>query len=99
MRRDSAVASKSWGVAFLSWIEKRISLQEMSRDSEEMARDWTSFALCLVVTRKFDTFASKYLGVTSISKKTMRTALGVIGFPERVPDGRGEELLDGQSTH
>src|SRR5580704_4137354 len=62
MCRDWAVASNNWGVVALFWIEKRNCLQEMSRDSEEMARDWTSFDLCLVTTRKVDTSSSNCLG-------------------------------------
>src|SRR5580704_6457812 len=106
MRRDSevaskswAVASKSWGVVALSWIAKRNCLQEMSRDSEEMARDWTSFVLCLVTTRKVDTSSSNYLGfvvepspfarkveeiVMSAPNEIMRAALGIVAFPENV---------------
>src|SRR5580704_8677975 len=98
MCRDSAVSSKSWGVAVLFSIEKRNCLQEMSRDSEEVARDWTSFVLCLVSTRKVDTFPSNYLGfvvkrcaftrkvediVMTTSNEIMRAALGVIAFPEK----------------
>jgi hypothetical protein len=66
-----------------------------------MARDWTSFALCLVSKRKVDTFASNCLGfvvkpgpftgkvediVMSTSNEIIRAALGIIAFPEKVPD-------------
>jgi hypothetical protein len=74
----------------------------MSRDSEESSRDWTSIVLCLVRKINVDTLASNCLGcvvkpnpftrnvddiIMSISNETMRTALGIIAFPEKVPDG------------